>query len=450
MGADERGAEIGDGASTDGLTVEELVDYELGGETGSANEAVGDPFFVSKKSAAVFKHALLKNYFPKFAGKTASTETSKRLVYVDTHAGPGLYEDGTPGSPLLIARNVSGMLGASGAAHRNIASVFVEARPDSHLRLEAVLRANMPEGAEWRAQRGKASAHLGEALKFAGDDPLFMFIDPYGLGPSFDEVVRVLTRPRKGWGSKTEILLNFISMAFSRAGGFLNTESPTGQQQTTLDRLDAVLGGPWWRQVYLKHSSGGRAVEELVNGYAQRLCAVVNERIRAVSKGKCQATLIPVRNTPEQDIPVYWLVHFTFHPHGRWCIAEAAAKANATWRENNHQIALSKRLALEAQGDQGDLFGGALIPEITQGEYERIERQRHEEWTGQIEANLEQLVRTRGHVNVCDDMALIFGATLGLAEGKHLKKAWERLSKHGLVRPRDTKVVIEKQSIWRA
>lgn len=450
MGADKHGPGIEHGSSTDGLTVEELVDYELGGETGAADEAVGDPFFVSKKSAAVFKHALLKSYFPKFAGKTASTETSKRLVYVDTHAGPGLYEDGTPGSPLLIARNVSGMLGASGAAHRNIASVFVEARPDSHLRLEAVLRDNMPEEADWRARRGKASAHLDEALKYAGDDPLFMFIDPYGLGPSFNEVVRVLTRPRKGWGSKTEILLNFISMAFSRAGGFLKAESPTGQQKTTLDRLDEVLGGPWWRQVYLKHSSGGRAVEELVNGYAGRVCAVVNNRIRAGSKGKCQATLIPVRNTPEQDMPVYWLVHFTFHRHGRWCMAEAAAKANATWRENNHQIALSKRLAIEAQGDQADLFGGGLVPEITQSEYERIERKRQEEWTDQIEANLEQLLRARGHVNVCGDMASIFGATLGLADGKHLKKAWERLTVRGLVKPRDTKVVIEQQSIWRA
>ncbi len=35
------------------------------------------------------KHSLLKSYFPRFAGKVGSTETDKRLVYVDTHAGPG-------------------------------------------------------------------------------------------------------------------------------------------------------------------------------------------------------------------------------------------------------------------------------------------------------------------------------------------------------------------------
>src|SRR5262249_37437354 len=146
----------------------------------------------------------------------------KRLVYVDTHAGPGEYDDGTPGSPLLIAKNVTGMLGASGAAHRDIACMFVEARRGHHQHLEMVLKHNMPAEANWRARHGTASDHLDEALAFAGDAPLFMFIDPYGLGPTFDEVVHVLKRPRAGRGSKTEILLNFISTAFSRAGGFLN------------------------------------------------------------------------------------------------------------------------------------------------------------------------------------------------------------------------------------
>jgi three-Cys-motif partner protein len=450
MGTDEHGAGTDEGIPEEGLTAEELIDYNLGGETGAADEAVGDPFFVSKKAAAVFKHSLLKSYFPKFAGKTASTEVDQRLVYIDTHAGPGMYEDKTLGSPLLIAGNVTGMLGASGAAHREIACMFVEARRSSHRRLEKALREHMPDGADWRSRRGKASDHLDEALEFAGDAPLFMFIDPYGLGLSFSEVLRVLRRPRNGRGRKTEILLNFISMAFSRAGGFLNTDKLTAQHLTTLDRLDTVLGGAWWRHVYLKHSSGGQAVDELVREYARQMCEAVNDRPRKGVTQRCQATLIPVWNTLEQDMPVYWLVHFTFHPHGKWCIAEAAAKANVTWRHTNHELALNKRLTLEANATQGDLFDGGLIPKVTEKEHERIEQRLQEEWIDTITNNLALLIRTRGRLNVCEDMAAIFGTTLGLADGKHLKKAWDRLAKRSLVVPRNRANPLEKQSIRRA
>ncbi|NGY61290.1 three-Cys-motif partner protein TcmP [Lentzea sp. NEAU-D13] len=441
-----------EGTSSD-LTAEELADYQLGGETGgeigTESDTGRDPFFVSRKSAAVFKHSLLKSYFPKFAGKAGSTEADKRLVYIDTHAGPGEYEDGTPGSPLLIAKNVTGMLGASGAAHRDIACMFVEARRSHHEHLQTVLKQHMPAESHWRARRGKASDHLDEALTFAGNAPLFMFIDPYGLGPTFDEVVRVLKRPRVGRGSKTEILLNFISMAFSRAGGFLNSDAPTSQQTTTLDRLDLVLGGAWWRDVYLGAPTGGQAVSKLVREYARRICRAVGQRAQVGVPQRCEATLIPVWNTLEQDVPVYWLVHFTFHPHGKWCIAEAAAKANTTWRQTNHQLTLTKRLAREADTGQEDLFAGALVPQITEEEHARAEEDLQKRWIGTISENIKGLVGTRPRLDVCRDMDAIFGATLGLADGKHVRKAWDLLAQQGLVDRRETGKPIEKQSIRR-
>ncbi|WP_158854720.1 three-Cys-motif partner protein TcmP [Saccharothrix deserti] len=454
MNTDEHDSGTTEGDAEDDLTAEELADYQLGGETGGeiGNEAGpdSDRFFVSKKAAAVFKHSLLKSYFPRFAGKAGSTEVGKRLAYVDTHAGPGRYKDGTEGSPLLIAGNVAGMLAASGAAHRDIACMFVEARRSHHRHLERVLEERMPSGALWKARRGKASDHLDEALEFAGDAPLFMFIDPYGLGPSFDEVVRVLKRPRNGRGSKTEILLNFMSMAFSRAGGFLKADRPTAQQLTTLKRLDSVLGGVWWRQVYLEADSGGHAVGRLVDEYARRVCEAVGTRPQLGMSQRCRATLIPVWNTLEQDVPVYWLVHFTFHPHGKWCIAEAAAKANATWRQTNHQFALSRRLAHEASTGQEDLFSGTLVPQATEEEHARDEERLKKRWIDAIVDNLRELIGTHERLDVCEDMAAIFGITLGLAHGKHLRQAWDRLSADGLLVRRDTGKPLEKQTIRRA
>ena len=60
--------------------------------------------FVSRQAAAVFKHRLIQVYFPKVAGKAGSTEVDRRLAYVDTHAGRGAYDDGTPGSPTTADR----------------------------------------------------------------------------------------------------------------------------------------------------------------------------------------------------------------------------------------------------------------------------------------------------------------------------------------------------------
>lgn len=454
MTEDDQHTSPGELQAEDDLTAEELADYALAGETaGEVDTEPGsdrDAFFVSKKAAAVFKHSLLKSYFPRFAGKAGSTESNKRLVYVDTHAGPGRYEDGTPGSPLLIAENVTGMLGASGAAHRDIACMFIEARPGHHRHLAAVLEESMPHNALWKTRRGRASAYLDEALTFAGNSPLFMFIDPYGLGPSFDEVVRVLRRPRDGHGSKTEVLLNFISMAFSRAGGYLRVDEPTSQQLTTLERLDSVLGGAWWREVYLASPSGGSAVRELVREYASRICRAVDGRPRSGSRQRCRATLIPVRNTSGQDAPVYWLVHFTFHPHGKWCIAEAAAKANQTWRQANHELALNRRLAQEASSGQEDLFGGALLPQVTEEERARAEEELQQRWVNVIADNLRKLISTRRQLDVCEDMGAIFGTTLGLAHGKHLRMAWDQLADEGVVAPRVRGTALEKQVIRRA
>lgn len=54
------------------------------------------PFFRSKRAAAVLKHAILGKYVVPFAAKTGSTSTGKRVVIVDGYAGAGRYEDGKP------------------------------------------------------------------------------------------------------------------------------------------------------------------------------------------------------------------------------------------------------------------------------------------------------------------------------------------------------------------
>jgi hypothetical protein len=132
-----------------------LDDEELSGDEAGESVAGGsdDPFFVSKQAAAVFKHKLLKVYFPKFAGKAGANEPDNRLVYVDTHAGRGAYNDDTPGSPLLIAQNAAGM------SQRSIDCIFIEKNRANHARLTQVLTdaSGTPSGGK-RGEAGPVTA----------------------------------------------------------------------------------------------------------------------------------------------------------------------------------------------------------------------------------------------------------------------------------------------------
>lgn len=81
---------------------------DLSGETaGEHSNDVASPFFVSKKAAAVLKHALLDKYVVPFASKTGKHAPDGRVVYLDGYAGPGRYDDGTPGSPALILESAA-------------------------------------------------------------------------------------------------------------------------------------------------------------------------------------------------------------------------------------------------------------------------------------------------------------------------------------------------------
>ena len=58
-------------------------------------------FFARKQAAAVLKHGILSRYPTIFASMAGSGEPE--VVLYDAYAGPGKYEDGSPGSPLLLS-----------------------------------------------------------------------------------------------------------------------------------------------------------------------------------------------------------------------------------------------------------------------------------------------------------------------------------------------------------
>lgn len=63
-----------------------------------------DEFFDKLKPWSKRKHRLLGKYLPPFSAKVARATPNREIYCVDGFAGAAKYEDGSEGSPLLIAK----------------------------------------------------------------------------------------------------------------------------------------------------------------------------------------------------------------------------------------------------------------------------------------------------------------------------------------------------------
>jgi three-Cys-motif partner protein len=290
----------------------------LGGETAGEGDAdPANPFFVSKKAAAVLKHALLDQYLVPFAAKVGKTAPSGRVVYIDGYAGPGRYEDGTKGSPALVLEQAAAVAG-----YRQLECLFVERRRADFTRLKQLVDESKTAGIACDAYKGSIARHLDDLLTKAADAPLFVFLDPFGLGLPFDMMAtKVLGGARGPNGYKTEVLLNFSANATRRIGGFLDPACRAKNRDSTLESMDINCGGAWWRDVYGQYDNSAKRVEAIATEYARKLGSAVS----------AAAWTSDVRNRATLQ-PVYHLVFFSRHPDGIWLFGDSLARAQKAWR----------------------------------------------------------------------------------------------------------------------
>jgi three-Cys-motif partner protein len=148
------------------------------------------------------KHALLRRYlnawFP-ILGKN-----HPRITYIDGFAGPGEYEDGEIGSPILAIEAANHHV-AKGTLAPNVAInfIFVEADPEYAAHLEAKLAAlEIPAQFKIELIRGEFAAVIGDKLdhlEVAKNEigPMFAFVDPFGFsGIPCSLMSRILAYPR--------------------------------------------------------------------------------------------------------------------------------------------------------------------------------------------------------------------------------------------------------------
>lgn len=288
-------------------------------------------YWARRALPSVFKHALLDRYVPPFAGMTGSKAVGRRVVFLDGYAGQGRYDNGDAGSAEKILKMATAQKAAAGLSWT---CFFVEQDKTSAASLHDVVAEYAAQGVQAYDHRGDVLDVLDQVVQTAAGCPLFAFLDPCGLGLPFQNLTELLCGPRKPDWPPTEVLLNFSLDAVRRIGG--HVLSPHGNE-TTLERMDAAVGGDWWR-AHFQSGVTDAAVTAVRAGFADRL-----ERATGM-----YVVPVPVRRAPGHK-PIYDLMFGTRSPYGLWVFGDAVARSTQAWWDTLEEV--------EAEEDPDALFG---------------------------------------------------------------------------------------------
>lgn len=368
-------------------------------------------FFKSKRAAAFLKHAILSKYIVPFTAKAGFRSDGNRVMIVDGYAGRGRYEDGSPGSPALIAEAAQDPR----LRGRSIECMFVEKREAEYIELCSMLT-EVERGSTtpitWSARRGNVADHLDELLDRATGVPLFLFLDPFGLGLPFEVIASVFERRPRGIGSPaTEVLFRFDAGAIRRIRGVLH-KSKEPSRDATLLALDTAAGGTWWRD----EDDPTMSNEDYVEWFAGRLLREITRR------ATCAGWVVPIKQREDLQ-PAYLLVFLTRHRAGMEKFGETISTAQEAWRR---EVYLEAFRAAQ-QELQDSLI--ALDPEkLWKAEEDKLADQ----WRAEIEQNVRAILRERERFIIRPLMSEVYGDTMGVARITHLRKVLTKLHTEGV------------------
>jgi three-Cys-motif partner protein len=260
-----------------------------------------DPFFESPKSWSLRKHRLLGKYLKPFSAKVGSW--AKVIYCVDGFAGVGKYDDGSPGSPLLMAQLANEC--AAWQKPVSLRVVNVESNPTHFAELRQLTQ-------KWEA-RGVATNLQGEFGKLVpsiiaqiGHAPAFFFVDPYG--PSkvpFSDLNPILARPQR----VTELIINFDVDGLRRIGDTIHSRTGMSRAlkaaQTNIARVTEIIGSKGWQAQFKTGKLSTRERER----------ALLQEYMNNLSQYGYMVVAYAIRKSMGVS-PKYHLVYCTRHSDG--------------------------------------------------------------------------------------------------------------------------------------
>ncbi len=268
-------------------------------------------FFHEKKPWSRYKDLILDYYLEPYLAKVA--QLRRPILVVDCFAGPGQFDDGERGSPLIISHRLQ-------SVHERgvqVQGFYIEKDPALYERLNLNMRGlSVPV----QVRQGDFKQHIAEISELARDRTVFIYLDP--IKPSdllFEELESVYRQLQHG--RSVEVLINFMSPRFLRAVSGLASQIVVDNvlqaEHPLVLHWNAIAGGIYWQEiVFDSRVSVPDRVERLAEGYAERL----HQWFKWIIK-------YPVREKYENKLPQYHLIFGSRHPDAIDLMNRAMAKA---------------------------------------------------------------------------------------------------------------------------
>jgi len=218
-------------------------------------------FFRNRKLWSERKHRLLEKYLRPFATKVAKTTKTREVFIVDGFAGRARYDDGSEGSPLLIAKfsNIANSWSDS------VLLKLIDVEPDveTFRLLEESTKAWIERGVVVNINRTFQDA-LSDILRLIRNSPALFFLDPYG--PTFihfEDLTPILRRT----AGATEIIVNFDADGLYRiARGALSTKTELKTAAAFADQVTKIIGSDSWLEIFENSSMDAAEGENYLLG----------------------------------------------------------------------------------------------------------------------------------------------------------------------------------------
>lgn len=267
-----------------------------------------DDFFADKRPWSVIKDQVLGSYITPYMAKV--NKLGKKILLIDGFAGPGVFEDGKAGSPMILCA------AAEKFANNNYQAIFVNKKLEFHTKLRNVLE---------KAGYNKSTLTvLGDTLEILptlpallSDQTVFLYLDPFGPTGSPFSLIEPFLRRNTNYSTEIVIMMHMPAMHRFASWKAVNEGRENEDQiQKNLQKMNETFGDENWKSIMWRSDISAEEKEfALIKSYQNKLSTYLPYT------GSC-----PVREGYNTRIK-YFIVFASRHPHAMVLMHDAMMRA---------------------------------------------------------------------------------------------------------------------------
>jgi len=248
----------------------------------------GTDFFSEKREWSKRKDRILGSYLAAYLPKISTVR--KPVLIVDGFSGPGKFGDNEPGSPLIIASRIRAFQRKNVQNPINVDLLCIEENPELYNKLSSIID-NIDFA---KSICGTFQESLPIITQASKSHSVFVYADPFTVdGLDWEKLGILFSQIHRG--NSVEILLNFNASIFARIAlaaqkqthnldeelpESINDVDASAFNSQTIDNLDRVVGGNWWKPIldqYKDPLTFDACLSKIVNGLKNNLSQYFSE-----------------------------------------------------------------------------------------------------------------------------------------------------------------------------